>query len=68
VGLARNFPDVLRHRISRQPAAEGLDKFHTTLFGDLEVGRSRNMVELVQIIRKDAEVDESFAQTTKRVD
>ena len=60
--LAGNFANVLRHGITRQTFAKFSDKSEAGCFRNLEVSRPGDAVELMQVVRFDAEIDQSLAE------
>jgi hypothetical protein len=59
--FARHLLNVTWHGISRQKVPQRRDNLPAPFDRYLEVGRAGNSVQLVQIIRQDPQVDQSFA-------
>lgn len=65
--LARQFSDVLGNGIAGKPGTEFREYRLTSGFINLKVSGSLHQIELMQVVRDDADIDQSLAELCQRV-
>ena len=66
--FARDFLNVFRNHVAGQIFAKPLDELNTLFHWDMKMCRSRNGVELMQVVGDHSAIDQSCTEVGQRVE